>query len=168
VISLQNIDHEEAFSENDLSLLSTLALNMGVALENARLYQETQRHAVEMAALAEIGSDIASTHEMEPVLERLAAKTRDLLQVRDINLFLLQPDGHTLSPIVALGKYTEETLAQPLQMGEGLTGDIARSGMAEIVNYPEDDQRAVHIAGTPQITDELECMMVAPLISRGG
>ena len=167
VISLQNIDREDAFSENDLSLLSTLALNMGVALENARLYQETQRHAVEMAALAEIGSDIASTHEMEPVLQRLAAKTRDLLQVRDINLFLLQPDGHTLSPIVALGKYTEETLALPLQLGEGVTGDIARSGMAEIVNYPEDDQRAVHIAGTPQMSDELECMMVAPLISRG-
>ncbi len=167
VISLQNIDREEAFSENDLSLLSTLALNMGVALENARLYQETQRHAVEMAALAEIGSDIASTHEMEPVLVRLAAKTRELLQVRDINLFLLQPDGHTLSPIVALGKYTEETLAQPLQLGEGVTGDIARSGLAEIVNYPESDRRAVHIIGTPLITDELECIMIAPLISRG-
>ena len=49
-----------------------------------------------MSALAEIGSDIASTHEMEPVLERLAAQTRELLQVRDIAMFLLQPDGETM------------------------------------------------------------------------
>ena len=149
VITLQNIDREDAFSENDLRLLSTLALNMGVALENARLYQETQHHAVEMAALAEIGSDIASTHEMEPVLERMAAKTRELMQVRDIALYLLQPDGHTLKPLVSQGKYAEETMAQTITVGEGMTGDVAQRGMAEIINEPEHDPRAIHIEGTP-------------------
>jgi PAS domain S-box-containing protein len=167
VISLQNVDREEAFNENDLRLLSTLALSMGVALENARLYQETQHHAVEMAALAEIGSDIASTHEMEPVLERMATKTRELMQVRDIAMYLLQPDGHTLKPIVSQGKYAEETKAHIITLGKGITGDIAQSGLAEIVNYPEHDSRALHIEGTPTAEEDLECMMLAPLISRG-
>ncbi len=43
VISLQNIDREHAFSESDLNLLQTLANSMSVALENARLFDETQR-----------------------------------------------------------------------------------------------------------------------------
>ena len=167
VITLQNVDREYAYNEIDLRLLSTLALNMGVALENARLYQETQRHAVEMAALAEIGSDIASTHEMEPVLERLATKTRELLDVRDIALWLIQPDGNTMRSVVALGKYTEETKAAEITLGKGITGSVAQSGEAEIVNLPEQDSRTMHIPGTPQPEEEPECMMLAPLISRG-
>ena len=150
MISLQNIDREEAFNENDLSLLSTLALNMGVALENARLYQETQRHAVEMAALAEIGSDIASTHEMEPVLERLAAKTRDLLQVRDINLYLLQPDGHTLSPIVALGKvHRRNACPNHCSWVKGLPVISPGAAWRKLSITRKSDRRAVHIIGTP-------------------
>jgi GAF domain-containing protein len=167
VITLQNIDREEAFNENDLRLLSTLALSMGVALENARLYQETQHHAEEMAALAEIGSDIASTHEMEPVLERMATKTRELMEVRDIALFLLQPDGHTLKPIVSQGKYAAETMAHTMMMGRGMGGSVAQRGIAEIINEPERDPRGIHIAGTASDEEEQECIMIAPLISRG-
>jgi PAS domain S-box-containing protein len=166
VITLQNIDRECAFNENDLRLLSTLALSMGVALENARLYQETQHHAVEMAALAEIGSDIASTHEMEPVLERMATKTRELMQVRDIALYLLQPDGHTLKPIVSQGKYAVETRAHSVTLGKGMTGNVALSGVAEIINEPEHDSRGIHIEGTALEDEEPECVMIAPLISR--
>ena len=49
VITLQNIDREEAFNENDLCLLSTLALSMGVSLENARLYETAQESQRRMA-----------------------------------------------------------------------------------------------------------------------
>jgi PAS domain S-box-containing protein len=43
VISLQNNEQENAFSESDLRLLTTLANSMSIALENARLFDETQR-----------------------------------------------------------------------------------------------------------------------------
>src|SRR5260221_6473794 len=43
VVSLQNLDRENAFSESDVSLLQTLANSMSVALDNARLFDETQR-----------------------------------------------------------------------------------------------------------------------------
>ena len=43
IISLQNLDHEHAFSESDISLLTTLTNSMSVALESARLFDETAR-----------------------------------------------------------------------------------------------------------------------------
>ncbi|MEO8963168.1 MAG: GAF domain-containing protein, partial [Gammaproteobacteria bacterium] len=43
IISLQNLDHEHAFSESDVNLLTTLANSMSVALESARLFDETNR-----------------------------------------------------------------------------------------------------------------------------
>ena len=42
-ISIQNIDRENAISDSDVRLLETLANSMGVALENARLFDETTR-----------------------------------------------------------------------------------------------------------------------------
>src|SRR5207253_2271932 len=40
-VSLQNMDEENAFNESDVRLLETLANSMSVALENARLFDET-------------------------------------------------------------------------------------------------------------------------------
>ena len=41
-ISLQNLDRENAFSDGDVRLLTTLASSLSVALENARLFDETR------------------------------------------------------------------------------------------------------------------------------
>ena len=43
MISLQSNHRENAFSSTDVRLLETLANSMSVALENARLFNETQR-----------------------------------------------------------------------------------------------------------------------------
>jgi len=43
IVSLQNLDIENAFSASDIDLLTTLTNSMSQSLENARLFDETQR-----------------------------------------------------------------------------------------------------------------------------
>jgi serine phosphatase RsbU (regulator of sigma subunit) len=43
VVSLQNLDKENAFSKSDIDLLMTLTNSLSLSLENARLFSETQR-----------------------------------------------------------------------------------------------------------------------------
>jgi serine phosphatase RsbU (regulator of sigma subunit) len=43
IVSLQNLDKENAFSKSDIDLLSTLTNSMSLSLENARLFNETER-----------------------------------------------------------------------------------------------------------------------------
>jgi serine phosphatase RsbU (regulator of sigma subunit) len=43
IVSLQNLDKENAFTKSDIDLLGTLAASLSLSLENARLFSETER-----------------------------------------------------------------------------------------------------------------------------
>ncbi|MBI1879520.1 MAG: GAF domain-containing protein, partial [Chloroflexi bacterium] len=164
VISAQSTTQVGRFGEADLKLLNTIAANVGAALQNARLYRETQRRAEEMAALAEIGRDLSATLDLSTVLEQIAAQAQTVLKARDVVLRLLEPDG-ALPVVVAIGRYPEQLKATPLQLGQGIAGHVAQTGQVEIVNYPLQDPRVVRVPGTED-DEEREAIIFAPLISR--
>src|SRR5512142_1074646 len=49
--------------------------------------------------------------------------------------------------------------------GRGIMGHILQNGQAELVNDPSSHPNMYHVPGTPDV--EPECLMGAPLISRG-
>lgn len=46
ILSVQNIERENAFDESDIRLLQTFAASMSIALENARLYEQARQLAI--------------------------------------------------------------------------------------------------------------------------
>ncbi len=165
VISVQSTSEVGRFGEADTRLLSTLAANVGVAIQNARLYRDTQRRASEMAALAEVGAEISAMLEIRSVLERIAERARGLLVVDNSAVYLADPDGQVFRPIVALGAIAEEIRADTITLGEGIIGDLARRGEAEVVNDTLADPRVRTIPGTDEGSEDR--LMVAPLVARG-
>jgi signal transduction histidine kinase/CheY-like chemotaxis protein/tetratricopeptide (TPR) repeat protein len=164
VISVQNTEQEYAFDEGDVRLLSTIAANVGVAIQNARLYQETRRQAGEMAALAEVGRDISAMLDVPTLLESIAARARDLLKADTSAVYLPDPGNHTFSATVALGKIAREVKASSVQPGRGIIGDLAARGAAEVINDTAHDPRAITIPGTER--EQVEQLMVVPLLAR--
>jgi GAF domain-containing protein len=76
VIALENVDRENAFSESDLRLLTTLTNSMSVALENARLFDETQRllketeeRNAELAVINSVQQGLASKLEFQAIID---------------------------------------------------------------------------------------------------
>jgi GAF domain-containing protein/DNA-binding response OmpR family regulator/anti-sigma regulatory factor (Ser/Thr protein kinase) len=164
VISVQSTRQEGRFAERHARLLSTIAANVGVAIENARLYRQTQRQADEMAALAEISREVSATLDLNRVLELIAVRASTLLDARDAVLFMLEPDGR-LPAVVAVGGHAEHLRAVSLHLGQGIAGSVAQSGVAEIVNDPLNDPRLVHVPGTEE-DEEHEAILFAPLVAR--
>ncbi len=68
--------------------LATMAGQIAGAIESARLHEETERHATELAVLHEVGKEITSTLELDTMLETLAAAAVRLA-VADKSLILL-------------------------------------------------------------------------------
>ena len=141
IISLQNVDHEHAFSDSHVRLLTTLANSMSVALENARLFDETNRHARESAALNQVGRDISSTLNLPSVMERIASHARELLKSDTSAIFLPEKDGSSFRAIVAQGANAEEIKADSIKAGEGIIGMLAQQGKAEFINDTNKDPR---------------------------
>ncbi|HZQ10235.1 MAG TPA: GAF domain-containing protein [Anaerolineae bacterium] len=164
IISLQNLDRENAFDESVVRLLTTVASSMSVALQNAQLFDETQRRANEMTALTEIGREISATLDLNTVLEQIATRAMNVLNARDVSIRLLEADG-SLPTVVAIGKYAEINKKDDLRIGEGITGHIVQTGIAEIVNDPLNDPRARDLPGTEE-DEPNEAIIFAPLILR--
>jgi len=67
IVSLQNLDIENAFSKSDIDLLTTLTNSMSQSLENARLFDETQRIFNQMESEMELARQAQkSILQMEP------------------------------------------------------------------------------------------------------
>lgn len=164
VISVQSTTHEARFSESDASLLATIAANVGVAVQNARLYDETRRRAEEMAALAEVGREMSATLQLAAVLELIANRARSLLDGDTSALYLPRDDGEVLEGAFAVGEIAEEVKADNVTPGQGIIGTVARSGIAEVVNRTSLDSRTEHIPGTG---DDDGRLMAAPLMVQG-
>ncbi len=161
LISLTDMEREHAYTPSDVRLLQTLANSMSVALENARLFDETQRRTREAAALAEVGRDISSTLELATVMDRIAHHAKDLLAGDTSAIFLPEADPSVFRAIVATGNIASEIKATEIHVGQGIIGSLVQSGRAEFVNDTQSDPRAVQIAGTDK--QDNERLIVAPL-----
>ncbi|HXQ32827.1 MAG TPA: GAF domain-containing protein, partial [Anaerolineales bacterium] len=162
-IVLESFEQEDAYSDSDVRLLQTVASSMGVALQNARLFEETSRHARESAALNDVGRDISSTLDLPTVMDRIASNARELLKVDTSAIFLREADGSSYKAIVVQGVDAEEIKADTITTGEGIIGMLANEGKAEFINDTKKDPRGVQIPGTPE--EEQERLMVAPLLA---
>ncbi|MDP1171887.1 hypothetical protein Q6304_29540, partial [Klebsiella pneumoniae] len=76
MFDLYHDEREQAFSEADIRLLETLAASTSVALENARLFDETQRllketeaRNAELAVINEIQQGVAAQLDFDSIVQ---------------------------------------------------------------------------------------------------
>src|SRR4029078_7153867 len=140
-----------------------IAASMGVALENARLLEETQRSARESSALSDVGRDLSATLDLATVMDRIAAHARDLLGASNSAIFLPEEDGRDYRAIVALGELADQLKAAVVNPGDGIVGSVIQNGKPERINDTAADPRVVNIPGTDERRDER--LMVVPLLA---
>ncbi|HEY9152732.1 MAG TPA: GAF domain-containing protein [Anaerolineales bacterium] len=151
------------FSKDELQHLMSLIQQASIAIEKTRLFGEAQRRAQEMSALAEVGQDVSASLDLQVVLERIATHAKNLLNGLSSAVYLPDPDGKTYRAIAVIGSDAEEIKKDPIRLGEGILGNVAKTGDGEIVNDALRDQRALTIQGTNQLPNEH--LMATPLLS---
>jgi signal transduction histidine kinase/uncharacterized protein YigA (DUF484 family) len=86
-VSLQNIDRENAFTEGDVRLLSTLANSMSVALENARLFNETEQRNAELAVITGVQQGLVAEMNMLEIYELVGERIRQVFDAQVTGIY---------------------------------------------------------------------------------
>jgi PAS domain S-box-containing protein len=146
-ISLQNLDHEHAFSESDIQLLDTIAGSLGVALENARLVHETRQRVTELGTVNSVGQALASRLHLEELIELVGERVRETFAA-DIAYVALHDEAAGRIDYVYYHESGERRPEPALRYGQGLTSKIIESGEPLLINR-EEQMSQVNVVGTP-------------------
>lgn len=115
--------------------------------ERQQLFEETRCHAARSAALLETSLTLTSL-DLDATLDTIAARARELFAADGCRIFLLEPEGRTPRCALALDESPTAFADLKVPLGVGVTGAVAASGQAEIVNDMLGDPRATQVPGT--------------------
>lgn len=152
------------FDKSELNFLVSIAHQASISIESVRLFQETIRRAQEATAIAEVGRDISATLQLDLVLERIALYAKNLLRGQSSAVYLSEADQPLLRAISAFGIDSDQIKNDPLEVGVGILGNIAKQKFGEIVNDTNGDPRAITIKGTDD--DPYGHIMGVPVLSK--
>jgi signal transduction histidine kinase len=122
-----------AFTDQDEKVLVALAVAAGLAIRNARLYDETRRRGAWMEAGREISTSLLSGTEREDVIALVVERARNVLAA-DVSLVVLSRDGRLQVETAsgcdgpALLRQLSEPLAEVIAHGRTLdvqAGDLS-------------------------------------------
>ena len=135
-VSLQNVEKENAFSDNDVRLLGTLTNSMSVALENARLFHETtlllaeaKQRATELGTVNSVSKAIASQLNPDDLIQLVGNQLKDLFKANIVYLALLNKTTRIINFAYQYGEVMPSR-----KIGDGLTSKILLTGDPLLIN----------------------------------
>ena len=141
ILSLQNVDRENAFDESDVRLLQTLAASMSVALENARLFDETQRllieteqRATELHIINSIQEELAQKLNMASIYELVGEKLWEFFQPADLSIVIYDHEADLLSAPFQIENTKRETPTPYKVSGKGFVGFLLQNPQPLLIN----------------------------------
>lgn len=163
-------DHFE-FTKAEEWVIETLAAYAAAAIHNARLYEEIierdqtlTRRNEDLALLNEMAATLASSLDLEEILDQTLTRVMEHLEVEAGEIFLSEEGGQILRMALHRGEAAEAFWTRDrFQVGEGYIGIVAESGKPLVSMAPEKDvrflRRAVVEAG-------FRCIACIPLMAR--
>ncbi|MFQ5881703.1 MAG: HD domain-containing phosphohydrolase [Candidatus Methylomirabilales bacterium] len=150
------------FHLHDVEIVTTVGHQLGMVVENARLYLEAAKRIGQFSTLMELSTILNSTLQISEVLKRSIEAATRLMECEVGSLLLLNEKRDELVFEVALGERGREVKEIRLTVGEGIAGWVAKTGESAIVN---DVQRDARFAGwvdvrTHFITHNMICVPV--------
>jgi len=124
VVGVINVQHKRSrqYRSDELALLSTIATQVGGAIENARLYAEMRRKALQVDTLSQVSETVASNRLIEDVLQLIVTMTAQMMNSKICSLMLLDPPSGELR-IVATQSLSDLYRRKPnLKVGQSISG----------------------------------------------
>ena len=102
---------QRLFKNREIEFVAALAEQCGIAIENARVYEEQKRQIRYLKSLEEIGKALNSTFQLQEVLDFIVAKIPEVMNLKGCTIRLFDPGKGHLNLVAASG-LSEEYLGR--------------------------------------------------------
>jgi nitrate/nitrite-specific signal transduction histidine kinase len=113
---------------DDADVLSIITSQVAVAIDNAQLFEETQRREREAEALCRVGLEISALQKTDKILESVVEKARRLIGTEAAALSLIDERSEEVFMKATTGIRTKAFKNIRLPKGKGLAGQVISSG----------------------------------------
>src|ERR1700720_3085041 len=132
VMAALSTERELQFLERDLEVMQTAAGQLGVAIENARLFTEEQRRARHLAFLNSISKMAISSEDAEQMMADIVREIQKNFHYDHIGIGIMDYATKDIE-IKAEAGTTSQTLGRRIAVGTGVLGKVARTGVSALV-----------------------------------
>ena len=139
VIYVENRVRGGIFTDADTELLTAIAANASVALENLQLVQDLQEQIHTLNLLYEISSDLTSQLDLDQILTATLQRVQAALGAPAASLLTVE-EGQLVFK-VALGEVAEEIKPFSIPLDQGIAGWVVQNAQGVIVNDVQNDPR---------------------------
>jgi signal transduction histidine kinase len=135
-----------AFDEEDEVLVTALSAAAGVAIENARLFDEAQRQQRWLRASSEVTRRLLAGAAVDEVLGFVTGQTLEMTGADLVVLALPDASGRQLIVTHTAGAGAERALGLVLPAAASLSGEVLASGLPIVVEDFGNDERVAKAA----------------------
>ncbi len=161
-LSISSRDGGTIYTRGQLELLQAIADQTAGAIVKARLLEETQQRAHQLATLNEITQQLTSTLELAPLLQNILENAVGILNCEAGSLFLVDEQTGELVFKATVGPVAANLIGQRLPAGTGIIGRAVQTRGPVIEN--EDQRSATRFRGVDQQTGFVSrSLMAVPL-----
>jgi GAF domain-containing protein len=149
VLSVEKLDGA-TFTRADVELLGLFADQAAIAIENARLFRETNRRTEEIATLYRIGAVASRSLELDRILSDALDSTLDALDLESGTVYLLDRDCVRLELRTQRGLTPgpdDDEPPESIPFGDGPIGTIVKRGEPLMIDDAREHKQLV--AGFP-------------------
>ncbi len=132
VMAVMSFDREFVYGERDLNILRTVAGQLAVSRENARLFQQEQRRSRYLAFLNNVSKSAISSQNAEEMLAEIVREIQKNFNFDHIGIGILDYATKAIE-IKAEAGATSNTLGRRIPLGVGILGRVARTGETALV-----------------------------------
>ena len=93
-VSIQNLDRENAFSDNDVKLMETITTSMSIGLENARLFTEAEQRNAELSVINSVQKGLVAEMDMQGIYELIGNQLRSLFDSQVTGIYSFDHDAN--------------------------------------------------------------------------
>ena len=132
VMAALSTEQETQFQARDLEVMQTAAGQLGVAVENARLFTEEQRRARHLAFLNSISKMAISSEDAEQMMADIVREIQKNFHYDHIGIGIMDYATKDIE-IKAEAGTTSLALGRRIPIGSGVLGKVARTGVSALV-----------------------------------